>query len=355
MAFTFDNLNFNRIILHNVYKPNDEGRVNPFPSRELTQLVGAGLDKLQQRISSVLGNGSHSLQMDIAQDGAASCFNCATRLLTDNDANFINNSVEIAELHTTAHTSKSWPGGTLVIIDGTAGAANKRCLFIIKAEQQAGFVGKEVGDKVVMDYLDNLILTPQSKLYKVGAFVELSRASVGDEIRDSDDFEAYVFDSNIQAKDDRKAARYFYSGFLGLRIPNNSEQRTRDFFEYTKSFINDSELSTESKVDLQQALHTYLKTDQSNTIQCSSFADQFMNEELRDNYADYMESKNFPTNAIVKDTSLIKKRLQHRKMNFSSSVKLTAPAEKFEEMVQVVDVTDEHTILRIQGRLTEQE
>ncbi len=44
MAFTFDNLIFNRIILHNVYKPNDEGRVNPFPSRELTQLVGAGLD-----------------------------------------------------------------------------------------------------------------------------------------------------------------------------------------------------------------------------------------------------------------------------------------------------------------------
>lgn len=38
MTFTFDNLNFHRIILHNVYKPNDEGRVDPFPSRVLTQL-----------------------------------------------------------------------------------------------------------------------------------------------------------------------------------------------------------------------------------------------------------------------------------------------------------------------------
>ncbi|WP_447018822.1 hypothetical protein [Shewanella algae] len=74
MTFKFDNLNFHRIILHNVYKPNDEGRVDPFPSRVLTQLAGTGLDKLQQRISSVLGNGSHSLQMDIVQDGAASCF-----------------------------------------------------------------------------------------------------------------------------------------------------------------------------------------------------------------------------------------------------------------------------------------
>ncbi|MGK4305155.1 hypothetical protein AKH05_18625 [Vibrio parahaemolyticus] len=355
MSFTFDNLNFRRIILHNVYKPNDEGRVAPFPSKALTILDANGLDKLQQRISSVLGNGSHSLQMDIAQDGAASCFHCATRLLTDDDSGFINNSVEIAELHTTAHTSKNWPGGTLVIIDGTAGAANKRCLFIIKAEQQAGFVEKEDDDRVIMEFLDSLILTPQSKLYKVGVFVEVDGASAGEEIRDSDDFEAYVFDSNIKAKDDRKAARYFYSGFLGLRIPENAEQRTRDFFEYTKGFINAADVSTETKIDLQQALHTYLKTDQSNTIQSSAFAEQFMDEELRDDYASYMENKNFPTTAIVKDNTLIRRKLQHRKMNFSSSVKLTAPAETFDEMVQVLEVTDEHTTLQIKGRLTEQE
>lgn len=54
MSFTFDNLNFQRIILHNVYKPNDEGRVNPFPSKALTNLDANGLDKLQQRIGSSL-------------------------------------------------------------------------------------------------------------------------------------------------------------------------------------------------------------------------------------------------------------------------------------------------------------
>ncbi|MBV7434579.1 nucleoid-associated protein [Cardiobacteriaceae bacterium TAE3-ERU3] len=235
MNFTFDNLNFHRIILHNVYKPNDEGRVDPFASNALTQLSKDGLDKLQQRISSVLGNGSHSLQMDIAQSGETSCFHCATRLLSDNDSNFIKNSVEIAELHTTAHTSKRWPGGTLVIIDGTASAANNRCLFIIKAEQQAGFIGREVEDKVIMDYLENLILTPQAKLYKVGVFVEINKESSNSSPRSSEDFEAYVFDSNIQANDDRKAARYFYSSFLGLTIPENAEQRTRDFLNILKN------------------------------------------------------------------------------------------------------------------------
>ena len=286
---------------------------------------------------------------------SASCFHCATRLLANTEPDFIKNSVEIAELHTTAHTSKRWPGGTLVIIDGTVGASNRRCLFIIKAEQQAGFVEKEAEDRVLLEYLENLILTPQAKLYKVGAFVEIGDISAGEDIRSADDFEAYVFDSNIKAKDDRKAARYFYSGFLGLRIPENAEQRTRDFFEYTKEFINSADIPTGTKIDLQQALHTYLKTDQSNTIQCSSFAEQYMEEDLRDDYAPYMENKNFPTNAVVKDTSLIRRKLQHRKMNFSSSVKLTAPADTFDEKVQVIEITEEHTTIKIQGRLTEQE
>jgi hypothetical protein len=354
MPTTFDNLTFNRIILHNVYKPNAEGRVAPFPSHALTQLDERGLGKLEERISSVLGNGSHSLQMDIAQDGQASCFNCTTMLLDSSDENYIVNSIEVAELHTNAHTNRNWPGGTLVIIEGTVGASNRRCLFIIKAEQQAGFVEKEHGDRVIMEYLENLILTPQARLYKVGVFVEIGNGSIGDDIRNTDDFEAYVFDSNIKAKDDRLAARYFYSNFLGLTIPENSEQRTRDFFEYSKEFINTADITTETKVDLQQALHTYLKTDQSNTIQCSGFAEQFMNEDARDDYTSYMENKNFPTTAIVKDTSLIRRKLKHRKMNFSTSVKLTAPADTFNEMVQVIAVTDEHTTLKIQGQLAEQ-
>lgn len=354
MSFTFDNLRFNRIILHNVYKPDDEGAVTPFLSTVLTVLEGEGLEKLQQRISSVLGSGSHSLQMLIAQDGASSCFHAATRLLNDDDEGFITNSAELAQLHTAAHSSKQWPGGTLVVIDGTAGAANKRCLFIIKAEQQAGFVGREEADRVVMDFLDSLILTPQSKLYKVGVFVELNQNSVDSDIRSISDFEAYIFDSNIKAKDDRKAARYFYSGFLGLRIPENAEQRTRDFFEYTTSFINEADISTEEKFDLKQALYTYLKTDQSNTIQSSSFAEQFMGEDIRDDYASYMSSKSFPENATVKDNSLMASRLKNRRMKFSSNVQVTAPAEGFNENIQIIESNIEYTTIKIKGKLTEQ-
>ncbi|MBE2168773.1 MULTISPECIES: nucleoid-associated protein [unclassified Cobetia] len=355
MSFVFDNLQFSRIILHNVYKPNSEGSVAPFLSKVLTELDPIGQEKLQQRISSVLGNGSHSLQMDIAQNSEVSCFHNAVKLLGSNDAGFISQSAALAELHTAAHTSQKWPGGTLIIIDGTAGAANKRCLFIIKAEQQAGFVEKEVDNKVVMEYLENLILTPQAKLYKVGVFVEVITQDRAEDAGNIDGFEAYVFDNNITAKDDRKAARYFYSGFLGLRVPENSEQLTRNFYEYTKNFINDSDMSVEDKVDLQQALHTYLKTDQKTTIQSSDFAESYMLEEYKDDYCHYLTGKNFPAQAILKDTSLIKRKLQHRKMSFSTSVRVIAPAESFDEMVQVLEVTDDYTKIQIHGTLTEQE
>lgn len=354
MSLTFSNLKFEKIILHNVYKPNDEGRVDPVTSTVLTELGELGSQKLEERITKVLGNGSHSLQMEIALDGDASCFRSVVTLLEDSKENFITNSATIAELHTQAHTSKSWPGGTLVVISGTVGVSNKRCLIIIKAEQQAGFSEKVNQGQVLIEYLDNLILTPQSRLYKVGAFIEISRSKLPVAERVKDDFEAYVFDNNIKANDDRKAARYFYSNFLGLRIPQNGKQRTRDFYELTSEFINSAELDAEARLGIQQALHTYLKVDQSVTIQVSEFATRYMPEDARDDYSHFMAAKQFPTTAIEKDLSIIKRKLVFRKMNFSSKIKLTGPAELFDESVSIVEETDEHTTLKIKGILTDQ-
>lgn len=354
MSFTFSNLKFQKIILHNVYKPNDEGRVDPITSSVLTELGDLGAQKLEERITKVLGNGSHSLQMEIALDGDASCFRSVVTLLDNNTEDFITNSATIAELHTQAHTNKSWPGGTLVVISGTVGVSNKRCLFIIKAEQQAGFSEKVNQGQVLIEYLDNLILTPQSRLYKVGAFIEISRSQLPVAERVKDDFEAYVFDNNIKANDDRKAARYFYSNFLGLRIPQNGKQRTRDFYELTSEFINSTEVDAESRVGIQQALHTYLKVDQSVTIQVSEFATRYMPEDVRDDYSHFMTAKQFPMTAVEKDLSIIKRKLVFRKMNFSTNIKLTGPAELFDKSVSIVEETDEHTTIKIKGTLTDQ-
>lgn len=358
MAFIFDNISFNHIITHNVYPPSEDGIVPPFISKKLITLGAEAKGKLIERISKVLGHESKSLEMEIVQTGASSCFHFSSMLIGADKTDFIKNSAEIADLHTKAHTNKSWPGGSLVIISGTVGASNRRCVFIIKAEPQSGFKEETVTtEQIILEYIDNLILTPQSKLYKVGAFIEVDNKSTHLDERMASDFSAFIFDSNIKAQDDSKAAQYFYSNFLGLKIPENAQQKTRDFHRLTKDFINAADIPTEDKLDLQQALYTYLKIDQSNTIQLSDFADKYMSDtdNLKDDYLDYMEGKNFPTTVIVKDLKLIKNKLRQRKVNFSSNVKIIAPAESFNELVEVLSVGDDSTTIKVKGHLENQE
>jgi hypothetical protein len=351
MSDVFSNLSFNRVILHNVHKPNDHGAVPATISLELTTLDQTGKQLLQDRVSKVLGTGSGSLAMDVANKTPASCYEYAKQLILANEKTFITTSAAIAHHHTAIHASKRWPGGTLVIISGTTGTEKRRCLVIIKAEQQAGFTETEEDGKITLAYLENLILTPQSKLYKIGIFYEENAKTTGP----VDELNAHVFDSNIKSNDDRQAAKYFYSGFLGLKIPENAVQRTRDFFDYTSEFISGMDVEPERKIDLQQALYTYLKTDQSTTIEVAEFAQKYLDNEEADEFSFYMENKGFPDSAVTKDTKLINRKLARRKLNFTSNVKITAPADEFSELIQVLESNEIDTTLKIKGVLMSQD
>lgn len=351
MSELFSALKFKRIILHNVHKPNDYGPVPATISTEITKLDSVGKQLLQERVSKVLGTGSGSLAMDIANKAPASCYTYAKQLIQANQKSFISTSAAIAHHHTTIHTSKSWSGGTLVIISGTTGIQNRRCLIIIKAEQQAGFTETKDSGKIILTYLENLILTPQSKLYKIGIFYERLAQTTGA----VHELDAHVFDSNIKSNDDRQAAKYFYSGFLGLKIPENAVQRTRDFFEYTSGFIENMSINPERKLDLQQALYTYLKTNKSTTIETDEFAKTYLDSEEADDFSSYMNNKGFPESAITKDTKLINRRLSRRKLNFTNSVKITAPAENFSDLITIVDSNENDTTLKITGILLSQD
>ena len=347
MSELFKNLHFKHIILHNVHKPDDSGAVAPTLSSSLTKLDPKGLLKLEERISSVLGSKTSSLEMDVADKSTLSCFNLSKQLIQANPVGFVKYSGEIAKLHTKIHISKQWPDGTLVIISGTTGPSNKRCLIIIKAEQQAGFTETLTKGQIVMKYLENLILTPQSKLYKIGVFIEETEKPSGP----VGELLAHVFDSNIKANDDRSAARYFYSNFLGLRIPNNASQRTRDFFELTTEFISALDTSDDEKLDLKQALFTYLKVEKIDTIETEEFGKKYLVTETHDEYSHFMRAKGFPETAISKDTKLINRQLARRKLSFNNDIKVTAPSSNFSELVKILETEDEYTLIRVKGHL----
>lgn len=331
----FENLSINRVITHEVF-PRDNVRniVDPSYGTNLIALDQQAIDAFCSRIMEAMGKSSRALEMTITSCGNQSICALAKSLIDYDDDLFIQESKQIANSLASAQKSRGLPGGILVVFSGTAGHPSKRILGVIKAETHSGFT-RQTGQNgsISLQFLTNLLLTPQTKLYKIGIFVE-SDPATADPLPSG--WRAFIYDDQISVSNKLSAAQYFYDSFLGCSFPETSAKFTRDFYDYTKDFIRNLDVSEESKTDLYNALITYLKVDQSSTVQTSVFAQSFIQDaETRDAYAEFMNKKEFPTIAIHKDLADVASVLRYRKVSFSNEIKLTAPAEKFENMIQM--------------------
>src|SRR5262249_45396930 len=123
--------------------------------------------------------------------------------------------------------------------------------------------------------------------------------------------------------------------FLCCVIPQNSAFLTKVFFDHTKTFIKSLDVPQEKRADLMTGLYTYLKIDNTPTLSVNSFAKNFFDSGVADDFETFMKGKKFPTNAIQKDITDLQGELRFRKMVFSNSIKFTAPPEAFKDMITV--------------------
>lgn len=363
---SFENLSINRIIIHEIFRRVEKAIVPPDYGTDLLELPQEARDALQERMTEALGKSSHGVEMEIRDAGNEDALGRAKAIIAcqGNDAEFIALSRVVAEQLAEAQTSRQYPGGIVVVIEGTCGNPARPMMCIIKAEPHAGFTKRKKDGRVMLEYLKELILTPQSKLYKIGAFI-CENAAAANAQTPAAGWRAFLFDELITRANKLAAAQYFYETFLGLQFPTNSAFQTKTFHSLTKDFIRESNLLPEKKIDLLNALTTYLKADQGATIQVNDFSTTYLDDPvLQDSYTAYMERKNFPTNAIHKDLSEVQSQLKLRKLTFSSDIKLTAPADQFENLVRI-DVIDgdqdEHghipkwTRITVRDRIRDQE
>ncbi len=355
MPTNFANLNISKIILHRVYE-RDENRqiVSPTISAKCTKLDGDGLQTLKTRIIEAVGHASHSIEMNISDTEAQSCFGVVKSMIQCRNSveQFITLSQKLPGKLAFAQTSRKIPGGVVVIINGTIGASSKPCVVVIKAESHEGFVSDETDNVISLSYLQSLLLTPHQKFYKIGMFIWSGDGE--DDDMSPDGFDVFVYDHNLTVSDTNSAAVYFYNTFLGLTIPETAKHLTKSYFEYSRMFINDLVVDDERKLDLQTSLYTYLKSDQSPVISVNDFATRYLEPAQRDGYISFMHELGFPQNAVSKDLELLHNVLKLRKIKFSSAVKVTAPADRFDELVNVVETSPEGTTLRISGKIMEQ-
>ncbi|MBT9137008.1 MAG: hypothetical protein DDT34_02094 [Firmicutes bacterium] len=329
-----NNLRITRIAAHEVFLRNDDRTmVEPRYGEEVIRLSTEALEELADRIVSALGRASRSMDMDIINSDAGSAVDLSRRIISAvDDRGFVDVSKRVADKLADAQASRSIPGGVLVVIGGEVGYPARKMVAHIKAEVQSGFVKKFRDDgSLAVEFLTDLFLTPESKLYKIGIFVapdadSSSELPVG--------WEASVYDVAMTAGNRLTAAQYFYERFLGLAFPRNVAMYTKKFHDLTKAYIGGLPLSEEKKSDLHNALITYLKVEVSRAIHVDEFASLYFDEAVaRDAFQSYMAANHFPLQQIQKDLSDIQVNLRFRRVVFPRDIKLTAPAESFGDMV----------------------
>jgi hypothetical protein len=354
-----ENLVVQRLILHEVFRRRDDKNVvPPRYGGQLIQLQPEPMDVFVQRVVDAMGSDSQSMAMEITDAGKGSAIEIAAALLGANDGKFITESQLFADRLANVQVGRNLPGGVVVVFAGTVGNPARKFVGVIKAETQTGFRRELSRGVIGLRYLEDLFLTPAAKLYKIGIFVQ---RQAGQALPKG--WDAFVYDSHMGSSRDG-AARYFFGLFLGCSIPENSAFLTKSFFEHTREFIKAMPVQPEQKADLLTSLYTYLKVDQTQTIEVNQFSNTYIPSSSQAEYKSYMQQQKFPQTAVAKDTTDIKSMLRQRKLVFPNNIRLTAPPEAFKDMIEIkripsgkdgVGASSEWTQITIRDRIVEQE
>lgn len=340
------NIDIERIILHKIHERQSKDiLVEPTYNEGLTILDEEATYTFTERVIEALGSNSNSIEMSIYNREDGSTFKYIEEGIESTDEEFIEVSKQIAMNLARSQTTLRIPGGVFIMFDGTIGINENRFIAIIKAETQDGFmVRNEDDDSLVLGHLNELLLTPQQKLYKIGIF-----------IKENNDFRAIIYDKNLSGARNSEAARYFYDTFLGCTQDANSAVLTKRFYKETQNFISKCDkISQEKKIELWTALKTYIDTNQENIISCNNFAETYFEDEYKDDYSNYMVENRMPLTAVIKDTSKIEKVIKNTKLFFNKDIKLTGPANEFDDSV-TISFDGQNTVITIRGQIIGQE
>lgn len=349
----FENLTIGRVCLHEVHRrADDRNIVPPTFSSQLLNLDARGRAVFESRVLSAFRSGAKCMHMDIAAHGAESVAALGAAITSADDQVFVADSRQFANLLAGAQTSRQYPGGLVVVFDGTVGHPATRFFGVMKAEMHEAFLKSA---NLQATFVDSVFLSPKTKLYKIGLFI--AGAHPAQPLPGG--WTAMVYDSQLTAAERDGAALYFHERFLGLTFPQNSAHQTKQFYDKTREFIAGSPIQEEEKVGLYNSLYTYLRLDRSPTLQVGLFAETYMEENLADQYRQHMQRERFPDAAVPKDISEIAGRMRIRKLRFRDQITLSGPAQAISEFVDI-DTVDAPgggvwTRITVHGRLEGQQ
>lgn len=331
----YSELDIQRVVMHKIL-PKRSGldeHVEIEPTDHLVELDGPIREIIITRLTDSFGRQGKSFQLNICSEEEDTCFSLVKELGCLSDEEFLHSSVEIAYLLAAAQDSRNTiPGGYFILVD--ACQPNGLPVYIIlKAEKQDALT--EVGNAV--QAVQNIFLSPAQKMYKAGIFEQTGFA----EDLTQAHFNAYLFDSQFNTG--AKLAEYFYKDFLGLTTEGNAEVQTKMFYE---SFRNTIETAYKEDIDTRNECLSLLQAELNNrerSIDPTEVIRRIVPEDQRDVFLSKV-GRIFPR-PFLKDCQLLQRKLSHRNLYLTPSIRISAPSASFDnEVITVSDDENDPTV-----------
>ncbi len=243
----------------------------------------------------------------------------------DNEVDFVEQSKKIAK-HLFEIQKGNNAAGILVVIQGKIN--DHRTCVILKLERDQG--AQLSLDPITKSFniieVKNLMLTQKTKVFKVALFI--SREKFGS------NFDGSIMDYQNNPKVNRTTTTFFISLFLGCIPFEDPKISTKKFFSQSRAFIDTIE-DPVVRTKYIQDLNSYVQMN-SSMINPKEFADNYLESTSeRNDYKNFLESKDIKFVAFPKDTQLIDNRIKKIMLTFENGISIMGSKGVFDDKVKL--------------------
>lgn len=330
-------MKINHVVLHKIIKGKDKD--NKFyldPINEIIKLDSSSAKLLEVRVGEVLRNvttlkydtnGVYMQLKDVFKNDYSS------EDYLKHLSNISERLVEVQDLRV----------GSSILFYVDATLYGKDIFLVIKAEFNQAFELDITKEHPNLRLVENSFLGPEKKLYKL--------ILLNEELIENN--EVNIYDSNLSEFKLSGLAKYFFSGFLGCKIPEDSKKQVEPFYNYSNRFIRALDVPLKDKASYQNSLITYLYSDTNRSVGIEEFSDYcFGDAEIADDYVQYMNDVRVVKTSIVKDLDYTRSFIDSGKIKwvFDSNVELSFKSYD-RSLINIVEEKEDSTILEIQGKV----
>jgi hypothetical protein len=234
--------------------------------------------------------------------------------------------------------------GLLCVVECTLAA--QKALAILKLEREAGMRAQQTqlqGHPTFdLEHIRELMLTTNTKVFKVGLFIQNGHTLASIEGAVSDNQRGYYAGTEV--------ADFFLRRFLGCRLKEDADVVTKKVFQVAEQFIHENVAEPETKAKYELALISEL-SNQEATFHPRVFAERNLDVDDRQPFIQAMAAGGVQARPIEKDTSLIATHLRRIHIELQSDIAILAKPNAFQEHVRMTELDNGETRFEIQDRV----